>query len=148
SDEGEEVVVVGALDHVHEGESVAVEGGWQRHPKHGWRFVAERTRVQEPASEQALLAYLGSVKHVGPRGAQWLLDRHGPEAVLAPSPRPWGGRPHPPGVSTPACGTPCTRPRATGTATSPAPSWPSARGACWAPTPTTASTSSPPADGW
>jgi exodeoxyribonuclease V alpha subunit len=83
SDEGEEVVLVGALDHVHEGESVAVEGGWQRHPKHGWRFVAERSRVQEPASEQALLAYLGSVKHVGPRGAAWLLERHGPEHVLA-----------------------------------------------------------------
>src|ERR671931_2852507 len=83
SDEGEEVVLVGALDHVHEGESVAVEGGWQRHPRHGWRFVAERTRVQEPASEQALLAYLGSVKHVGPRGAAWLLERHGPEQVLA-----------------------------------------------------------------
>jgi exodeoxyribonuclease V alpha subunit len=83
SDEGEEVVVVGALDHVHEGESVAVEGGWQRHPRHGWRFVAERARVQEPASEQALLAYLGSVKHVGPRGAAWLLERHGPEQVLA-----------------------------------------------------------------
>jgi exodeoxyribonuclease V alpha subunit len=83
SDEGEEVVLVGALDHVHEGESVVVEGGWQRHPRHGWRFVAERTRVQEPASEQALLAYLGSVKHVGPRGAAWLLERHGPEEVLA-----------------------------------------------------------------
>jgi exodeoxyribonuclease V alpha subunit len=83
SDEGEEVVLVGALDHVHAGESVAVEGGWQRHPKHGWRFVADRSRVQEPASEQALLAYLGSVKHVGPRGAAWLLERHGPEHVLA-----------------------------------------------------------------
>jgi exodeoxyribonuclease V alpha subunit len=83
SDEGEEVVLVGALDHVHEGESVAVQGGWQRHPRHGWRFVAERARVEEPASEQALLAYLGSVKHVGPRGAAWLLERHGPEQVLA-----------------------------------------------------------------
>jgi exodeoxyribonuclease V alpha subunit len=83
SDEGEDVVLVGALDHVHEGESVAVEGGWQRHARHGWRFVAERARVQEPVSEQALLAYLGSVKHVGPRGAAWLLHRHGPENVLA-----------------------------------------------------------------
>ena len=83
SEEGEEVVLVGALDHVHEGESVAVQGGWQRHPRHGWRFVAERARIEEPASEPALLAYLGSVKHVGPRGAQWLLERHGPEQVLA-----------------------------------------------------------------
>jgi exodeoxyribonuclease V alpha subunit len=83
SDEGEEVVLVGALDHVHEGESVEVEGGWQRHHKHGWRFVAERTRVQEPASEQALLGYLSSVKHIGLRGAAWLLERHGPAEVLA-----------------------------------------------------------------
>jgi exodeoxyribonuclease V alpha subunit len=83
SDEGEDVVLVGALDHVLEGESVAVQGGWQRHPRHGWRFVAERARVEEPASESALLAYLGSVKHVGPRGAAWLLERHGPEQVLA-----------------------------------------------------------------
>ncbi|MEA2358761.1 MAG: exodeoxyribonuclease alpha subunit [Solirubrobacteraceae bacterium] len=83
TDDGEEVVLVGALDHVHEGESVDVEGAWQRHAKHGWRFVAQRTRVQEPASEQALLAYLGSVKHVGPRGAAWLLERHGPADVLA-----------------------------------------------------------------
>ena len=46
-------------------------------------FVAERVRVEEPAGEPALLAYLGSVKHVGPRGAAWLLERHGPEQVLA-----------------------------------------------------------------
>jgi exodeoxyribonuclease V alpha subunit len=83
TEEGEDVVLVGALDHVHEGESVAVEGGWQRHARHGWRFVAERARVEEPASEHALLAYLGAVKHVGPRGAEWLLTRHGPEEVLA-----------------------------------------------------------------
>lgn len=83
SEEGEEIVVVGALDHVHEGESVAVQGGWQRHPRHGWRFVAERARVEAPASEHALLAYLGSVKHVGPGGAAWLLEHHGPEQVLA-----------------------------------------------------------------
>ncbi|HEX5899948.1 MAG TPA: ATP-dependent RecD-like DNA helicase [Solirubrobacteraceae bacterium] len=83
SEEGEEIVVVGALDHVHEGESVAVQGGWRRHPRHGWRFVAERARVEAPASEHALLAYLGSVKHVGPGGAAWLLEHHGPEQVLA-----------------------------------------------------------------
>jgi exodeoxyribonuclease V alpha subunit len=83
SDEGEEVVVVGALDHVHDGESVAVEGGWERHARHGWRFVARRARVLEPTSEQALLAYLSSIKHVGPRGAAWLLQSHGAADVLA-----------------------------------------------------------------
>ena len=82
SDEGEEVVLTGALGHVHAGESVDVAGAWRRHPKHGPQFAVERVRVREPASEAALLAYLGSVKHVGPRGAAWLLERHGPDAVL------------------------------------------------------------------
>jgi exodeoxyribonuclease V alpha subunit len=82
SDAGEEIVLTGALAHVHEGESVDVAGDWRLHPKHGRQLAVERVRVREPASEHALLAYLASVKHVGPRGAAWLLERHGPEAVL------------------------------------------------------------------
>jgi exodeoxyribonuclease V alpha subunit len=83
SDEGEEVTVTGPLAHVREGESVAVRGAWQRHPRHGWQLQAEQARVLEPTGEAALLAYLSAVKHVGPRGAAWLLERHGPEEVLA-----------------------------------------------------------------
>jgi exodeoxyribonuclease V alpha subunit len=83
TDEGEELTIVGPLGHVHEGETVDVAGGWRRHPKHGLQFHAERVRVREPVGETALLAYLGSIKHVGPRGAAWLLERHGPEEVLA-----------------------------------------------------------------
>ena len=59
-----------------------------------------------------------------------------------------GTPPDSPGAWTPGCATRCTRPRTTATATSPARSWPSARAACSAPTPTTASTISPPAVGW
>jgi exodeoxyribonuclease V alpha subunit len=83
TDAGEEVVVTGALGHVHEGESIDVAGAWRRHARHGWQFAAERVRLGAPASEAALLSYLGSVKHVGPRGAAWLLARHGPADVLA-----------------------------------------------------------------
>jgi exodeoxyribonuclease V alpha subunit len=83
TDDGEELTVVGPLGHVHEGETVDVAGGWRRHAKHGLQFHAERVRVREPVGEVALLAYLGSIKHVGPRGAAWLLERHGPEEVLA-----------------------------------------------------------------
>ena len=81
--EGEEVVAVGALGHVHEGEEVELAGAWQEHARHGWRFAARQARLRPPTSEEALLGYLGSIKHVGPRGAQWLLDHHGPAEVLA-----------------------------------------------------------------
>ena len=83
TDEGEEVTVVGPLAHVHEGEMVDIAGEWRRHPRHGLQLQAERVRVREPVGETALLAYLASVKHVGPQGASWLLERHGPEDVLA-----------------------------------------------------------------
>jgi exodeoxyribonuclease V alpha subunit len=83
SDEGEPVVLVGALGHVHEGESVAVGGGWRCHARHGWQFAVERARILEPVSDAAVTAYLESVKHIGPRGAALLVERYGAGEVLA-----------------------------------------------------------------
>jgi len=82
TDYGESVVLVGALGHVREGESVAVGGGWRSHPRHGWQFAVERVRILEPVSDAAVKAYLESVKHVGPRGAALLVERYGAGEVL------------------------------------------------------------------
>ena len=82
SDDGEEVVLVGALGHVREGESVAAGGGWRCHPRHGWQFGVERVRILEPVSDAAVASYLESVKHIGPRGAALLVDRYGAGEVL------------------------------------------------------------------
>jgi len=81
-EDGEQVVLVGALGHVREGESVAVGGGWRSHPRHGWQFAVDRVRILEPVSDAAVKAYLESVKHVGPRGAALLLERFGAGEVL------------------------------------------------------------------
>jgi exodeoxyribonuclease V alpha subunit len=81
TDAGDEVVVTGALAHVHEGETVEVAGEWRRHARHGWQFHADRVRIGEPVSEAALVGYLASIKHVGPRGARFLVERYG-EGVL------------------------------------------------------------------
>ena len=83
SDEGEPVVLVGALGHVREGESIAVGGGWRCHPRHGWQFAVQRARILEPVSEAAVISYLQSVKHVGLRGAATLLERYGAADVIA-----------------------------------------------------------------
>ena len=83
SDDGEPVVLVGALGHVREGESVAAGGGWRRHPRHGWQFDVQRVRILEPVSDVAVAAYLESVKHIGPRGAALLVERYGAGEVLA-----------------------------------------------------------------
>ncbi len=81
--DGEAVVLVGALSHVHEGESLAVGGGWRRHHTHGWQFQVARVRVAEPVGDHAVRAYLESVKHVGPVAAMRLVKRFGADEVLA-----------------------------------------------------------------
>lgn len=91
TDDGEEVTLTGPLAHVGEGETVEVGGAWRDHPKHGRQFTVERVRTAAPASEEALITYLASVKHVGPSGAAWLLERHG-ASVLDAIDRDPGGR--------------------------------------------------------
>jgi len=81
SDEGEEFLITGPLAHVHEGEVLEIGGEWRTHPKYGRQFRVYETRSRGPASESAVLAYLQSIKHVGPQGAAWLVERHGPEAL-------------------------------------------------------------------
>ncbi len=83
SDDGEAVVLVGALGHVREGESIATGGGWRCHPRHGWQFSVQRVRILEPVSDAAVASYLESVKHIGPRGAALLVQRHGAGEVIA-----------------------------------------------------------------
>jgi exodeoxyribonuclease V alpha subunit len=96
--EGEEITVTGALADVQPGEVIDVRGAFRRHAKHGWQFAAEGVRVREPVGEDALLAYLGSVKHVGQGGAGWLLERHGPEVLSIIDADPGGRLREVPGI--------------------------------------------------
>jgi exodeoxyribonuclease V alpha subunit len=77
---GDEIVLTGPIAHLHEGDTVEVRGAWREHPKFGRQLHVEHLK-EGPASEEALLALLASVKHVGPRGAQWLIERHGAEVL-------------------------------------------------------------------
>ncbi len=79
--DGDDVTIKGALGHVQVGESVTVGGAWKHHARHGWQFHADRVVIAEPVGDAALLAYLSSIKHVGIRGAAWLLDKHGDEVL-------------------------------------------------------------------
>jgi len=78
--DGEEVTLTGPIAHLHEGDTVEVQGAWREHPRFGRQLHVEQLKVGA-ASPDALITLLSSVKHVGPRGAEWLLARHG-DAVL------------------------------------------------------------------
>jgi exodeoxyribonuclease V alpha subunit len=78
--DGEELTLTGPIAHLHEGDTVEVQGAWREHPRFGRQLHVEQLKVGA-ASPDALLTLLSRVKHVGPRGAEWLLARHG-DAVL------------------------------------------------------------------
>jgi exodeoxyribonuclease V alpha subunit len=78
--DGEEVTLTGPIAHLHEGDTVEVQGAWREHPRFGRQLYVEHLQVGA-ASPDALITLLGSVKHVGPRGAEWLLARHGDEVL-------------------------------------------------------------------
>jgi exodeoxyribonuclease V alpha subunit len=78
--DGEEVTLTGPIAHLHEGDTVEVQGAWREHPRFGRQLHVEQLKVGA-ASPDALITLLSSVKHVGPRGAEWLLARHGDEVL-------------------------------------------------------------------
>lgn len=98
TDDGEEVTLTGPLAHVTEGETVEVGGTWREHPRHGRQFTVQRVRVAAPTSADALLSYLASVKHIGPSGAAWLLERHGTGVLDAIDADPGGRLGEVPGI--------------------------------------------------
>ncbi|MCW3041627.1 MAG: ATP-dependent RecD-like helicase [Solirubrobacterales bacterium] len=81
TEDGEEVTVKGPIGHVQIGENATLGGAWKRHAKHGWQFVVDRVVIAEPVGDAALIAYLSAIKHVGPRGAAWLVEQHGDEVL-------------------------------------------------------------------
>lgn len=80
-DDGEELVLTGPIAHLHEGDTVEVSGAWREHPKFGRQLHVVQVKVGAPATTDALLTLLESVKHVGPKGAEWLVGRHGSEVL-------------------------------------------------------------------
>jgi exodeoxyribonuclease V alpha subunit len=79
---GEEVILVGPLHHLEERERAHVVGTWHDDSRFGPQVKVTQADPLPPSDEQALLAYLVRVRHVGPRRAARLLERYGEAGVL------------------------------------------------------------------
>ena len=88
---GDEVVLVGPLHHLEERERAHVVGTWQDDSRFGLQVKVTQANPLPPSDEQALLAYLVRVRHIGPRRAAKLLERHGESGVLEAIDRDPGG---------------------------------------------------------
>lgn len=81
--EGRHVVLVGPLVHLEERDRAAVRGTWTRDPRYGEQVKVVEAHPVAPSDEDALVAYLRKVKHVGPRRATALYAAHGGEVLAA-----------------------------------------------------------------
>ncbi|MBE6588899.1 MAG: ATP-dependent RecD-like DNA helicase [Ruminococcaceae bacterium] len=76
------VTITGTLPYIGEGDVVTVYGKWVHNPKYGRQFKVEQFEKQLPADRASILRYLssGTVKGIGPKTAQRIVDKFGDES--------------------------------------------------------------------
>ncbi len=78
---GEGFALVGPVAHLGAGDRAEVSGDWQTHNRYGRQLRAQGALPLDPADRKGQVAYLTSLRHIGPARAERLVDEHG-EGVL------------------------------------------------------------------
>jgi exodeoxyribonuclease V alpha subunit len=81
--EGDDVVLVGTLAHLEEREKVRIEGVWADDKRFGLQIKVRIAESVPPSGDEALIAYLRRVKHIGLGRAGRLLERYGDDVLFA-----------------------------------------------------------------
>jgi exodeoxyribonuclease V alpha subunit len=81
TDSGEGFALVGPVAHLGVGDRAEVSGAWQTHSRYGRQLRAQGALPLDPADREGRIAYLTSLRHIGPARAERLVDEHG-EGVL------------------------------------------------------------------
>jgi exodeoxyribonuclease V alpha subunit len=79
----DDVVAVGILPYISEGESVRLFGSWSEHPDYGIQFQVEHYEVVAPNNRESILRYLksGIIKGIGEKTAEKLVGEFGDETL-------------------------------------------------------------------
>ena len=78
---GEGFALVGPVAHLGPGDRAEVSGDWQTHSRYGRQLRAKGALPLDPADRKGRVAYLTTLRHIGPARAERLVDEHG-EGVL------------------------------------------------------------------
>jgi len=78
---GEGFALVGPVAHLAAGDRAEVSGEWQTHSRYGRQLRARGALPLDPADREGQVAYLTTLRHIGPARAERLVDEHG-EGVL------------------------------------------------------------------
>ena len=81
AESGEGFALVGPVAHLGAGDRAEVSGDWQTHSRYGRQLRARGALPLDPADREGQIAYLTTLRHIGPARAERLADEHG-EAVL------------------------------------------------------------------
>jgi exodeoxyribonuclease V alpha subunit len=82
AESGEGFALVGPVAHLNTGDRAEVSGDWQTHSRYGRQLKARGALPLDPADRKGRIAYLTSLRHIGPARAERLVDEHG-EGVLS-----------------------------------------------------------------
>jgi exodeoxyribonuclease V alpha subunit len=81
AESGEGFALVGPVAHLAAGDRAEVSGDWQTHSRYGRQLRARGALPLDPADREGQVAYLTTLRHIGPARAERLVDEHG-ESVL------------------------------------------------------------------
>ncbi len=81
TESGEGFALVGPVAHLKAGDRAEVSGEWQTHSRYGRQLRARGALPLDPADHAGRVAYLTSLRHIGPARAERLVEEHG-DAVL------------------------------------------------------------------
>jgi exodeoxyribonuclease V alpha subunit len=89
TDGGDGFALVGPVAHLGPGDRAEVSGEWQTHSRYGRQLRAQGALPLDPADREGQVAYLSSLRHIGKKRAERLVDQHGEEvlAVIAADPQ-------------------------------------------------------------
>ena len=92
--QGDDVVLVGTLAHLEERERVRIEGTWSDDKRFGLQVKVRVAESMPPSGDEALIAYLRRVKHIGiGRAAPRRARAAAPARRAGASPAPASSRP-------------------------------------------------------
>lgn len=90
AESGEGFALVGPVAHLNAGDRAEVSGDWQTHAKYGRQLKARGALPLDPADREGQIAYLTSLRHIGPSRAKRLVDEHGEGVMGAIAADPFG----------------------------------------------------------
>ena len=78
---GDDFVLTGTVAHLSPGEKARVTGEWQQHNRYGPQLKADTALPLDPSDRKGQVAYLSTLRHIGPVRAEALCDIHGAEVM-------------------------------------------------------------------